>query len=354
MSLEGFQLPENIRFESDTLTETYGKLIAEPLERGFGVTIGNSLRRVLLSSIESAAVTSVKIEGVPHEFSSLQGVKEDVVQIILNLKKIRFKLFDVSESIATIDISGVTEVLAGDIIGNNLEIMNPDFHIATIDESVNFKAELHIKKGRGYMPTEDMSKEDLPIGTVLIDAIFTPVKKVNFIIEKTRVGKVTDYDKLIMEIWTDGTITPVYAINNASRTVIEHLRYFLLTTDITNLELDQIVVQKEPEIVESRRPIIMEDRMEGEFNQNLLKSVDEIELTVRSHNCLKNADIKYIYELVQKTEYEMLRTKNFGRKSLNELKEILKFMDLDFNAKVDMDAVRRHLEARQLALKDGI
>ncbi|MBF0541513.1 MAG: DNA-directed RNA polymerase subunit alpha [Nitrospirae bacterium] len=353
MSLEGFQLPENIRFEDDTLTETYGKLIAEPLERGFGVTIGNSLRRVLLSSIESAAVTSVKIEGVPHEFSSLQGVKEDVVQIVLNLKKIRFKLSDVSETMACIDVIGKTEVIAGDIIGNNLEVMNPDFHIATIDENVNFKADLHINKGRGYVPTEDMSKEDLPIGTILIDAIYTPVKKVNFVIEKTRVGKITDYDKLIMEIWTDGTITPVHAINNASRTIIEHLRYFLLTTDIKQIDLEQIVVHKETEVVESPRPIVMEDRSEGEFNPNLLKSVDEIELTVRSHNCLKNADIKYIYELVQKTEYEMLKTKNFGRKSLNELKEILKFMGLDFNTKVDMDIVKRHFEAREHALKDG-
>lgn len=352
MSLEGFQLPENIQFENDTLTDTYGKLTAEPLERGFGVTIGNSLRRVLLSSIESAAITSVKIEGVNHEFSTMQGVKEDVVQIILNLKKVRFKLFDTNETIANITVSGKDKIVASDISGNNLQVMNPDFHIATISENVNFNAELHINKGRGYVPTENMTKGDLPIGTILIDAIYTPVKKVNFVVEKTRVGKITDYDKLIMEIWTDGTITPVEAINNASRTTIEHLRFFLLTTDIKHIDLEEIVIHSV--VAEAPMAIVKEEKKSGgTFNLNLLKSVDEIELTVRSHNCLKNADIRYIYELVQKSEYEMLKTKNFGRKSLNELKEILSSMGLDFNTKVDMDAVRRHLEAREMALKDG-
>ncbi|MBF0553466.1 MAG: DNA-directed RNA polymerase subunit alpha [Nitrospirae bacterium] len=345
----GFQLPENVYFEEETFTDTYGRLIAEPLERGYGITIGNALRRVLLSSIEGAAITSVKFEGVYHEFSTIKGVKEDVVQIVLNLKKLRFRLHGDEELNATIDVSGSAVVTAKDIKASaRLELLNPAAHIATLDRDSEFRVELCINKGRGYIPSEEMIKEGMPLGTITIDAIFTPVRKVVFNVEKTRVGKATDYDKLLLEIWTDGSINPKAALAKAIKILTKHMSYFSLVEDVEEeieeeANEDDGVVEDSPVISgpEPVEPTVLQGK---EFNRNLLKTVDELEFSVRSQNCLKNADIKYIYELVQRNDHEMLKMKNFGRKSLDEIREVLLTLGLDFNIKIDMDAVRRELK----------
>ena len=309
----GFQLPEKIRFDEETLTNMYGKLIAEPLERGFGTTIGNALRRVLLSSIEGAAVTAVKIHGALHEFSTIKGIKEDIIDIILNLKKLRFKLYSDGKKIATIKVKGPKNITGDDIKGDaSFEVLNPEQVIASLDKDALFEAEMHIKKGKGYMPAELNKEEGLSVDMIAVDSVFTPVKKVNFIVEKARVGRATDYDRLVMEIWTDGSITPVKAVSQAASIIIEHMDLFILEEEME---------QEEAISIEERGEVhsVMEDPV---FNSNLLKSVDELELSVMSYNCLKNANIKTIADLVQKTEHEMLKTKNFGRKSLNEIKDI--------------------------------
>ena len=322
---KGFQLPEKIRFDEETLSSTYGKVIAEPLERGFGTTVGNSLRRVLLSSLEGAAVTAVKVSGAMHEFSSIKGIKEDVIDIILNLKMMRIKFHGEGDKVATFSVKGPAQVTAGDLkADSSIEVLNPELVIATLDKDARFEAELYIKKGKGYVTTE-ITKEDLPVGMIAVDAVFSPVQKVNFSIEKTRVGKATDYDRLIMEVWTDGSITPEKALSESASILMEHMDLFVAE------EAYEEVVSDEPKAVFSRK--------EGSlsFNSNLYKTVDELELSVRSYNCLKNADIKTIAELVQKTEPEMLKTKNFGRKSLNEIKEILVRMGFHFGMKIDLE-----------------
>lgn len=330
-----FQFPEIIRFDDETLTNTYGKLIAEPLERGYGTTLGNALRRVLLSSLEGAAVTAVRIPGALHEFSTIKGVKEDVVDIILNIKKLRFKVYSEGVKVATIKAKGPKIVTGHDIEGDaSFEVLNPDQLIATLDKDSSFEIEMHIKKGRGYVPAEFNKEEDLPLDMIAVDSIFTPIKKVNFIVEKARVGRATDYDKLIMEIWTDGSITPEKAVSRAASIIIEHLNFFLLDEDE---EQPVIPPQPEPEVS------VTQQNENPLFNSNLLKSVDELELSVRSYNCLKNANIKTIADLVQKTEQEMLRTKNFGRKSLNEIKEILHGMGLRLGMRVDLDALNEEI-----------
>ncbi|MBF0457698.1 MAG: DNA-directed RNA polymerase subunit alpha [Nitrospirae bacterium] len=345
----GFQLPENVYFEEETFTDTYGRLIAEPLERGYGITIGNALRRVLLSSIEGAAITSVKFEGVYHEFSTIKGVKEDIVQIVLNLKKLRFRLHGDEELTATIDVNGSGLITAKDITASSrLELLNPDAHIATLDRDSEFKAELCINKGRGYIPSEEMIKEGMPLGTITIDAIFTPIRKVVFNVEKTRVGKATDYDKLLIEIWTDGSINPKAALTKATKILTKHMSYFSLVEDVEE-ELPESTKEEAAEavdvpIVSSQESVEQSIPHGRDFNRNLLKTVDELEFSVRSQNCLKNADIKYIYELVQRNDHEMLKMKNFGRKSLDEIREVLLTLGLDFNIKIDMDAVRRELK----------
>lgn len=319
---KGFQLPEKVYFDPES-TDTYGKLYAEAFERGFGTTIGNALRRILLSSIEGAAVTSIKIPGVLHEFSSIQGVKEDVIDIILNVKQIRFKLHTDAPKIAVIKAKGQMEIKGKDIVtGPNLEILNPDLHIATVERDVNFKMELIVEKGRGYVSADKNKKEDHAIDVIAIDSIFTPIKKVNFWIEGARVGQATDYDRLIMEIWTDGSITPPQAITQAANILNGHISLFSLVQEEESLSAD--------ETAEAER-----NENTVDLNENLFKSVDELELSVRASNCLKNADIRTIADLVQKTENEMLRGKNFGRKSLNEIKEILVLMGLHFNMKID-------------------
>jgi len=335
----GFQLPDTIRFDEDTLTNTYGKLIAEPLERGFGTTIGNALRRVLLSSIEGAAVTAVKIPGALHEFSTIKGVKEDVIDVILNIKKLRFKLYSNTKKIATIKVKGPQNVTGSDIRGDaSFEVLNTEQVIATLDKDATFEAEMYIKKGKGYVPAELNKEENLPVDMIVVDSVFTPIKKVNFTVEKARVGRATDYDRLVMEIWTDGSITPEKAVSQAASIIIEHLELVVLEEE---QEEEENISIEESNLVYSAS----EDPI---FNVNLLKSVEELELSVRSYNCLKNADIKTIADLVQKTEQEMLRTKNFGRKSLNEIKEILHGMGLRLGMRVDLDALNR-----EVALQSG-
>jgi DNA-directed RNA polymerase subunit alpha len=335
----GFQLPDSIRFDEETLTNFYGKLIAEPLERGFGTTVGNALRRVLLSSIEGAAVTAIKIPGVLHEFSTITGIKEDVVDIILNIKKLRFKLYSNGKKVATIKVNGPKNVTGSEIHGDaSFEVLNPEQIIATLDKDAAFEAEMYIKKGKGYVPAELNKEEDLPVGMIAVDSVFTPIKKVNFTVEKARVGRATDYDRLVMEIWTDGSITPEKAVSQAASIIIEHMELFKLEEE--EEEEERTSVEK-TDLVHS----ISENPV---FNSNLLKSVEDLELSVRSYNCLKNANIKTIADLVQKTEQEMLRTKNFGRKSLNEIKEILNGMGLRLGMRVDLDTLNK-----EVALQSG-
>lgn len=334
---KGFQLPESINFEPDTLTDTYGKFSAEAFERGFGTTLGNSLRRVLLSSLEGAAVTSVRIPGVVHEFSTISGVREDVIDIILNIKQLRFKMHADTPKSAVINVKGPCEVKGRDVeTGAQLEVLNPDLHIATIEKNINFKAELTVQKGKGYVPAEKNKKEDQPVDVIAVDSIFTPVKKVNFWVENARVGRSTDYDRLIMEIWTDGSITPVKAVTQASNILKGYISIF-------SLEREEEPPSKTEESVN------VEETDEAHvFNENLFKSVDELELSVRAANCLKNANIRTIADLVQKTEQEMLRGKNFGRKSLNEIKEILVSMGLNFNMKLDPAMIEDAMAGRKV------
>lgn len=323
---KGFQLPDKIRFDEETLTETYGKLIAEPFERGFGTTIGNSLRRVLLSSLEGAAVTAVKINGALHEFAHINGIKEDVIDIVLNIKKLRFKFYGEETRVATFHVKGPAQVTGQDLkCDASVEVLNPEQVIATLDKGASFEAEVHINKGKGYLSSE-LSKENLPVGMMAVDAVFTPMKKVNFWIEKARVGRATDYDRLIMEIWTDGSITPERAVSQASSIIIEHM--------------DLFIFEEEEEIIpEEMASVPLSPDEAVNVNNNLYRNVDELELSVRSYNCLKNANIKTIGELVQKTEQEMLKTKNFGRKSLNEIKEMISRMGLHLGMKVDLDSM---------------
>ncbi len=326
LSSRGFQFPQKITFDEDTLTLFYGKLIAEPLERGFGTTIGNSLRRILLSSIEGAAVTSVRISGVLHEFSSVEGLKEDVVDILLNIKKLRFKVLTEGKKIVMINVVGPKQITGADIqLTAGVEIMNSDQYIATIENNSSVEIEMTIRKGKGYV-SADLNKElikdeGLPVDVLAIDSVFSPIKKVNFHVEKTRVGKQTDYDRLIMEVWTDGSISPEKAVSEAAHILIDHLDLFICCEE-------QVVEEK----VSNEPKEITGNTLDEYIN----KSIDDLELSVRAYNCLKNANIKTIGELVQKTEYEMLKTKNFGRKSLNEIKELLNSMGLHLGMRLNL------------------
>jgi DNA-directed RNA polymerase subunit alpha len=335
---KGFQLPEKINVDTETLSNTYGKFYAEAFERGFGTTIGNALRRILLSSIEGAAVTSVRIPGVLHEFSTIQGIREDVIDIILNVKQLRFKLHSNTAKTALIDVKGPREVKGKDInTGADLEVLTPDLHIATLEKNVNFKMELTVNKGRGYVPAERNKTEDQPVDVIAVDSIFTPIKKATFWVESARVGQATDYDRLILEIWTDGSITPTQALTQAALILKEHISLFFLEEQ---KEEERDEEKKEASEAEEENPVVL--------NENLFKSVDELELSVRAANCLKNANIRRIADLVQKTEQEMLRGKNFGRKSLNEIKEILASMGLHFNMKIDPVLLQEELAKRKL------
>jgi DNA-directed RNA polymerase subunit alpha len=308
-----------LEVEKETLTALYGKFSAEPLERGFGITIGNSLRRILLSSLQGAAITSLKIDGVLHEFSTIPGVKEDVTEILLNLKEVRLKLHTEGPKTIRIKTEGQKVLKAGDIqTGDAVEILNPDQYLATLSKDAKLSMEMMVKMGRGYVPAERNKEEGQPIGTIPMDAIFSPIRKVNYAVTNARVGQITDYDKLILEIWTDGSLNPEEAVAHAGKILKEQLSIF------TAFE------EEEEEEMEAG-----EEEGDEKYNENLLRSVDELELSVRSANCLKQANIKLIGDLVQKTEAEILATKNFGRKSLNEIKEILSEMGLGLGMRLD-------------------
>ena len=321
--------PKRLEVES-TEPNTYGKFECEPLERGFGVTMGNALRRVLLSSLQGSAITNVKVDGVLHEFSTIPGVLEDVTDVILNLKEVRFKVTgDGSLRRLQIEKQGEGQVSASDIqTGAMVEVLNPDQHICTLARDARLRMELTIRQGKGYVPAEKNIEENQPIGTIPIDAIFSPVRKVNYTVTQARVGQITDYDKLTLEIWSDGSVKPEDALAYAAKILKDQLSIFI------NFE-EEAEAQEE------------EVRTEPAFNDNLFRGVDELELSVRSANCLKNADIRHIGELVQRTEQEMLKTKNFGRKSLNEIKEILSEMGLSLGMKIDDFPSREEIEQRR-------
>lgn len=310
--------PRRLEVERETLTQFYGKFTAEPFERGFGITIGNSVRRILLSSLQGAAITSVKIDGVLHEFTTIPGVREDVTDIILNLKEVKIKLHADGPKTIRVEAKREGVVTAGDfLVDDTVEIMNPDQVIATLSSDGKLKMEMVVKWGKGYVPAERNKEEDQPIGTIPIDAIFSPIKRVNYTVTNARVGQITDYDKLTLEVVTNGCLEPEDALAYAAKILKDQLSIFI------NFE-------EEPETEE-------EDlgQEQERLNENLFKSVDELELSVRSANCLKHANIQLIGELVQKTESEILATKNFGRKSLNEIKEILEEMGLSLGMKLE-------------------
>lgn len=314
ISWKTFEMPKKLDYDDKTYSANYGKFIAEPFERGFGTTIGNSLRRVLISSIEGAAVTSVKIDGVLHEFSTISGVLEDVPQIVLNIKQLVLRSHSRTPKVLHLKASRKGDVTAKDIITDDtVEIINPDLHIATLTKGANFNMELEIGKGRGYVPAERNKKEGQAIGVIPVDSIFAPVKRVNFHVEDTRVGQMTDYDKLIMEIWTNGSMEPKEALLYASHILQHHLDIFA--------KLGEVEVEEDEK---------EETREDKELLDKLKLSVSELELSVRSGNCLREARIKTIGDMVRKTEQEMLQYRNFGKKSLTEIKEILKGMGLSF------------------------
>jgi len=315
---KGFQKPKRLVANTETLNERYGSFAAQPFERGFGTTIGNSLRRVLLSSIEGAAITAVRIEGIAHEFSPIPGVTEDATDIILNLKQVPFKMSTDAVHTVRLIVDQPGEILSGQIeTSSDIEVLDRNVHIATVGEGGKLNIEMRLKQGRGYVSADRNFDEDLPIGYIAIDSVHSPVRKVNYSVENARLGQMTDYDKLNIEVWTNGAISPQDAIGQAAKLVKDHMSIFI------NFE-------ETPEVTEEPA-----ERVMNQMNEVLNRSVDEMELSVRSYNCLKNANIGTIGDLVQKTEAEMLRTKNFGRKSLNEIKEILSGMGLGFGMKID-------------------
>jgi len=323
MLWKGFQRPKRLEFDRETLTDRFGRFHAQPFERGFGTTIGNAMRRVLLSSIEGAAITAVKIEGVLHEFSPIPGVVEDATDIILNLKQIPLKLHADTTKTLYVKVTKPGEVKARDIVADgDVEILEPDAHIATVSEGGSLQMEMRLKRGRGYVAADRNFDDDLGIGWIPIDSVHSPVKKVNYLVEAARLGQTTDYEKLTVDVWTNGAISPRDAVSNAAKLVREHLTIFV------NLE----------DAAEAAPEAAAEPSHAAVSNENLAKSVEELELSVRSYNCLKNANIRTIRELVQKTEAEMLKTKNFGRKSLNEIKEILHSMGLGLGMRLDQPA----------------
>jgi DNA-directed RNA polymerase subunit alpha len=310
--------PKSIVIDEDSRTNFYGKFVCEPLERGFGITIGNSLRRILLSSLQGAAIVSVSFDNVVHEFTTIPGVIEDVTDIILNLKEIKLRLGEAEKAVIRLSKKGEGVATAGDIESDDLvAILNPEQHIATLNKEGKLNMEMIVKMGKGYVPAEKNKGKNQPIGVIPIDAIFSPIQKVNYVVTNARVGQITDYDKLTLEVWTDGSILPEDAVAYGAKILKEQMSPFI------NFEEEPEPLEEEIEVKEER------------LNENLFRPVSELELSVRSANCLKNANIKLIGELVQKTEAEMLKTKNFGRKSLNEIKGILEDMGLSLGIKLD-------------------
>ena len=325
MLWKNFQRPKRLEFERETLTERFGRFHAQPVERGFGTTVGNALRRVLLSSIEGAAITAVKIDGVLHEFSPIPGVVEDATDIILNLKQIPIKLHVDYTKTLYLRVDKPGEVKARDIQGDaDVDILEPDAHIATVGDGGKLHMELRLKRGRGYVSADKNFDEDLGIGWIPVDSVHSPVKKVNYLVEAARLGQTTDYDKLTLDVWTNGAVHARDAVSLAAKLIRDHLNIFI--------NLDE---SAEPAAESGAEP-----QRSGAINEHLDKSVEELELSVRSYNCLKNANIRTIRELVQKSEAEMLKTKNFGRKSLNEIKEILHSMGLSLGMRLDQPAAQ--------------
>jgi DNA-directed RNA polymerase subunit alpha len=310
--------PRKLEVDADSLTNTYGKFVAEPLERGFGTTLGNSVRRVLLSSLQGAAITSVKIDGVEHEFTTISEVSEDVTDVVLNLKEVLLRMHTNEPKVLKIEVEGPKEVKAGDIIADDqVEILNPGHHICTVAEGGKLRMELTCRRGRGYVPAMNNKLQGAPLGTIPVDSLFSPVRKVNYQVTNARVGQQTDFDKLSLEVWTDGSVTPQDAVAFAAKIIKEQLTVFI------NFD-------------ETEEPVVVDaPREETKLNENLFRSVDELELSVRSANCLQQANIKTIGDLVQRSEAEMLKTKNFGRKSLKEIKEILAEMGLSLGMKLE-------------------
>ena len=310
--------PKKLEFEKAELTDTYGKFTARPLERGFGLTLGNAIRRILLSSLQGAAVTSVRFEGVPHEFSTIPGVVEDVTDLVLNIKQLRLKLHEGETDVIHLDASGERTVTAKDLkTSSRLTILNPDLHIATLSSEGKIKMDLVVRMGKGYVPAEQNKYPDDPLGTIPVDSIFSPIVRCNYNVTNARVGQRTDYDRLSIEIWTDGSVKPDDVLAYAAKILKEQLQIFI--------NFEELPEPKEEEMGEEK----------PKLNENLYRRVDELELSVRSANCLQNANIKYIGELCQKTEAEMLKTKNFGRKSLNEIKSMLSDMGLELGMKLE-------------------
>ncbi len=297
-----------------TTTSTYGEFVCEPLERGYGITIGNSLRRIILSSIYGAAIVSVKFEDALHEYSVISDVREDVSEIILNLKELKLRIEDADDKILTLNVKGETEVTGADIVSpdGKVEILNPEQHIATLSKNGELNMVMVVKSGKGYALASANKDDDAPIGTIPIDSVFSPIKRVKYVVGTSRIGQKTDYDKLTLEVWTDGSVKPEDAVAYGAKILKEQMNPFI--------NFDE---EMEPDHTEEGS-----EEVDKGFNENIYRSVDELELSVRSSNCLKNARIHTIYQLVQKTDSEMLKTKNFGRKSLNEIKEVLASMDL--------------------------
>ena len=322
MLWKGFQRPKRLEFERETLTDRFGRFSAQPFERGFGTTIGNALRRVLLSSIEGTAIVAVKIDGVLHEFSPIPGVVEDSTDVILNLKQVPLRMHVAHAKTLLLEADKQGEIKAGDIQTDaDVEILEPDAHIATIAEGGRLQVEMRVRRGRGYVSADKNFDEDLGVGWIPIDSVHSPIKKVNYLVEAARLGQTTDYEKVTLNVWTNGSITPRDGVSLASRLIRDHLSIFIALDD----PVDQF---QEPAV----------ELPQVASNENLEKSVEELELSVRSYNCLKNADIRTIRELVQKTEVDMLKTKNFGRKSLNEIKDILVSMGLGLGMRLDQAA----------------
>ena len=322
--------PSAIEVDEESLTSTYGKFVGEPFERGFGQTIGNSLRRILLSSLRGAAIASIQLDDALHEFSTIRGATEDVTDIILNLKEVRLKLHNSEREVIRFDLAGPRDVLAKDIIcGPQVEILNPEHRVASLSKEGRLNATMVARMGQGYVPAERNREEAQPVNTIFMDAIFSPIRKVNFNVTKARVGQRTDYDRLVLEVWTDGSETPEDALAHAARILQDQVEIFINFQDGPELAEDEADVEVVP------------------LNENLFRAVEDLEFSVRAQNCLQNADLKYIGELVQKSEQEMLKTKNFGRKSLNEIKELLTELGLELGMSLDQFPSREELEGRK-------
>jgi DNA-directed RNA polymerase subunit alpha len=315
------QMPESIQLDESTYSNSFGRFIVQPLERGFGVTIGNAFRRVLLSSLPGTAITAIRVDGVPHEFTTIKGVKEDVAEIILNLKQVRIKVLNKKAAHVVLKLKGPGNFVAGDIQKHtsDLEVLNPALHLAALNKDCDFELDLRIGRGKGYVPSEENKLPDEPVGVIPIDAIFNPVKNVRYSVESTRVGQQVDYEKLILEIETDGSITPDDALTYAGKILRDHIQLFI------NFDIEPEVDREETE----------QDAEVARIRKILKMPVDELELSVRSHNCLRAASIKTIADLVRKTEAELLRQRNFGRKSLAELSQIIEEFGLSFGMDAD-------------------